>query len=76
MEIMMSEDKKVTNEGKTEARRDFLKKAAYVAPVVMTMNAMPSLAQAGSNGPTATPTCGADEVYNPTTNTCDKVFIP
>jgi len=48
----MSEDKKVTNEGKTEARRDFLKKAAYVAPVVMTMKAMPALAQTGS---TATP---------------------
>jgi len=51
----MSEDKKVTNEEKTEARRDFLKKAAYVAPVVMTMNAMPSLAQAGSNATAPTP---------------------
>ena len=56
----MSEDKKVTNEGKTEARRDFLKKAAYVAPVVMTMKAMPALAQTGS---TATPptSCPAGE---------------
>ena len=57
MEIMMSEDKKVTNEGKTEARRDFLKKAAYVAPVVMTMKAMPALAQTGSSAaaPTSCP---------------------
>ncbi len=47
---MSEENKNELNEQKTEARRDFIKKAAYIAPVVMTMNAMPSLAQAGSNG--------------------------
>ena len=51
----MSEDKNTSSEQKTEARRDFIKKAAYVAPVIMTMNAMPSLAQAGS---TNTPSGG------------------
>jgi len=45
----MSKEKEVSNEKATEARRDFLKKAAYVAPVVMTMKAVPSLAQTGSN---------------------------
>ena len=46
---MMSEDKSVSNEQKTEARRDFIKKAAYIAPVVMTMPAIASTAQNGSN---------------------------
>ena len=46
---MMSKEKEVSNEKSREARRDFLKKAAYVAPVVMTMKAVPSLAQTGSN---------------------------
>ena len=44
----MSKEKEVSNEKATEARRDFLKKAAYVAPVVMTMKAVPSLAATGS----------------------------
>jgi len=48
----MSEELKPSSEQKTEARRDFIKKAAYVAPVIMTMNAMPSLAQAGSTAGT------------------------
>ena len=29
-------------------RRDFLKKAAYVAPVILTMNAVPAFASSGS----------------------------
>jgi hypothetical protein len=37
-------DKKLTQ----ESRRDFLKKVGYVAPVILTMNALPSLARAGS----------------------------
>ena len=49
---MSEENKIVSNEQKTEARRDFIKKAAYIAPVIMTMNAMPSLAQAGSTAGT------------------------
>ena len=48
MENMMSEENNVSNEQKTEARRDFIKKAAYVAPVIMTMKAAPALAQSGS----------------------------
>jgi len=31
-------------------RRVFLKKAAYVAPAVITLAAMPSIAQSGSGG--------------------------
>ncbi len=50
----MSEENSVSNEQKTEARRDFIKKAAYVAPVIMTMKAAPALAQSGS-GVTPTP---------------------
>lgn len=39
-----------------ESRRKFIKKAAYVAPVVLTLNATPAIAtygsnQKGSNGP-------------------------
>lgn len=49
---MSEEIKNVSNEQKTEARRDFIKKAAYVAPVVLTMTAMPALANTGS-GPAA-----------------------
>lgn len=32
-------------------RRDFIKKAAYIAPAVMTLSAMPSIAQSGSGNP-------------------------
>ena len=32
----------------TNNRRDFLKKAAYVAPVVLTMTAVPAFASSGS----------------------------
>jgi len=32
-------------------RRDFLKKAAYVAPVVLTMTAVPAFASSGSAPP-------------------------
>lgn len=56
----MSEDKNVSSEQKTEARRDFIKKAAYIAPVVMTMSAMPSLAQAGSDAAATPPPVGCD----------------
>ena len=31
------------------SRRDFVKKAAYTAPALMTLSALPSLASAGSN---------------------------
>ena len=36
---------------KKQTRRDFLKKAAYTAPAVMTLSAMPSFAGAGSRRP-------------------------
>jgi len=68
---MMSEDKSVSNEHKTEARRDFIKKAAYIAPVVMTMNAMPSLAQAGSVAAPAGKTCPTGYELD-STGTCVK----
>ena len=32
------------------SRRKFIKKAAYVAPAVVTLTALPALAQAGSQG--------------------------
>jgi len=32
-----------------ESRRAFMKKAAYVAPVVLTLNATPAIATYGSN---------------------------
>lgn len=31
-------------------RRSFVKKASYVAPAIMTLPAMPSIAQSGSGG--------------------------
>ena len=33
---------------KIEARRDFLKKAAYAAPVILTLKAVPAFANSGS----------------------------
>jgi len=55
---MSEKNNNVSNEQETEARRDFIKKAAYIAPVVMTMAAMPSLAQSGSNATQKPPTQG------------------
>jgi hypothetical protein len=34
----------------TENRRDFLKKAAYAAPVILTLKAVPAFANHGSGG--------------------------
>jgi hypothetical protein len=40
------------------SRRDFIKKAAYIAPVVMTLGAKPSFASTGSaRCDTGTPNC-------------------
>ena len=36
-------------------RREFIKKAAYIAPAVATLSAMPSIAQSGSGGSASTP---------------------
>ena len=50
-------NKKETN----ESRRDFMKKAAYTAPVILTMTAMPTLQAVGSvnnNGDTTQPPTG------------------
>jgi len=38
------------SDDKLKKRRAFLKKAVYVAPVVLTMSAIPSFAGAGSGG--------------------------
>lgn len=35
-------------DNKMDSRRKFLKKAAYVAPIVVTLKAVPSLASSGS----------------------------
>ena len=35
-----------SNSGHNKSRRDFLKKSAYVAPVIVTLNATPNLAAA------------------------------
>ena len=32
-----------------KSRRDFIKKVGYVAPVILTMKALPALANTGSN---------------------------
>lgn len=45
---MSEENKNASEEQTTEARRDFIKKAAYIAPVLMTMPAIASAAAAGS----------------------------
>ena len=50
---MSEENKIVSEEQKTEARRDFIKKTAYIAPVIMTMPAIASTAATGSNGTTS-----------------------
>jgi hypothetical protein len=39
---------------KADTRRDFLKKAAYAAPVILTLKAVPAFANNGS-GPKETP---------------------
>lgn len=36
---------------KNENRREFLKKAAYVAPVMLTLAANPTIARSGSGDP-------------------------
>jgi hypothetical protein len=36
---------------KQKQKRDFLKKAAYVAPAILTLTAIPSFASAGSGSP-------------------------
>jgi hypothetical protein len=39
------------DKGSKTSRRDFLKKAAYVAPAVLTLNAVPAFATHGSEPP-------------------------
>ena len=64
---MSEENKIVSEEQKTEARRDFMKKTAYIAPVVVTMGMTASFAAYGSSDNTgavpygyAQPTSRAD----------------
>lgn len=49
---MSKPEEKLTNGD----RRSFVKKATYIAPLVLTLPAMPSIAQSGSGGG-GTPTC-------------------
>jgi len=57
----MSEHSKVVAEGALDnSRRDFIKKAAYVAPAVLTLQAYSSLAKAGSDK-AAPPICEKDK---------------
>ena len=58
---MSEENKNVSEDQKTEARRDFIKKTAYIAPVVVTMGMTASFAAHGSTavGGTIIPPLGA-----------------
>ena len=38
------------SESQNKNRRNFLKKAAYVAPAIVTLSALPSIAQSASSG--------------------------
>ena len=63
--MMSEETKNVSEEQKTEARRDFIKKTAYITPVVVTMGMTASFAAYGSsdgtNGPAGT-ICPAGQI--------------
>lgn len=45
----------MSEEVKHVSRREFVKKATYVAPVILTLAVAPSHAKAGSNKPTPRP---------------------
>jgi len=49
---MSEETKNVSEEQKTESRRDFIKKTAYITPVVVTMGMTASFAAYGSGNAT------------------------
>lgn len=51
-------DKSQTENPIDQTKRNFVKKAAYTAPVIITMAAMPSFASAGSNQPGVGPKGG------------------
>lgn len=53
---MSEENKNISEDQKTEARRDFIKKTAYITPVVVTMGMTASFAAYGSQD--ACPTAG------------------
>ena len=42
---------KLNNNSVDESKRNFVRKAAYIAPAIITMTAMPSFASAGSGNP-------------------------
>lgn len=46
----MSEENECASE-QNQSRREFVKKLAYAAPIILTLQAMPSLARAGSSNP-------------------------
>ena len=50
--MMSEETKNVSEDQKTEARRDFIKKTAYITPVVVTMGMTASFAAYGSGNAT------------------------
>ena len=45
----------------TETRREFVKKAAYVAPAILTLKAAPSYAKSGSEKPDKGPKGGKED---------------
>ena len=47
----------MTDQQQNSSRRNFLKKAAYVAPVIMTLKVTPSIASSGSGMTTQNSSC-------------------
>ena len=45
---------------KSNSRRDFVKKSAYLAPAILTLQAVSSVAKAGSAPPTQPPSTKSD----------------
>lgn len=51
---------KKTQQPQSNSRRDFVKKSAYLAPAILTLQAASSVAKAGSAPPTQPPTVKTD----------------
>jgi hypothetical protein len=46
---LRGEDQAMSNEPRSTTRRELLKRAAFVPPVILTLPVLPSFARAGSN---------------------------
>jgi hypothetical protein len=55
----------MNEEQHNEGRREFVKKAAYVAPVILTLAAAPAYAKAGSEKPGTSPAPSQPPSTNP-----------